>query len=253
MTSHLPAICRKPGCLLQRAAVCWLGLLLLVAAYGLTYAVDPAWHQRWLRGEDHGVEWLTAIGFATASLLTALAFRFRARMDRWSRLYLAGLALFFFVCFGEEISWGQRVFGFATPETIQQANEQKEFNLHNLHLDHFSPLAMVSFLLTGFGLVAPVALSLARRPADGWERYVGPLWVAPCFLTAATAHSTVKALRGGLEAHFGQAGYTLIRADTQELAEMAWGLSCALAAYAIFRAWQQAAQATPPQQETPAP
>ena len=32
----------------------------------------------------------------------------------------------------EEISWGQRIFGFATPEFLLPLNYQKEFNVHNL-------------------------------------------------------------------------------------------------------------------------
>lgn len=250
MTPHPSPVCRKPSCLLLRAAACWLGLLLLVAAYWLIYAVDPAWHQRWLRGEDHGVEWLTAAGFATAALLTALAFRFRARMDRWSRLYLAGLALFFFVCFGEEISWGQRVFGFGTPAAINAINEQHEFNAHNLHLDGFSPLAVFSFLLTGFGVVAPVALTLARRPAVRWERFIAPLWLAPCFLTAAGGNSLVKAV---LRSRLPRDAFRIVLLDNQELTEMAWGLSCALAALALLRAWQQHAAAAGALATTPAP
>lgn len=42
------------------------------------------------------------------------------------------LALFFFVAFGEELSWGQHYFGFATPEQLEGLNQQKELNLHNL-------------------------------------------------------------------------------------------------------------------------
>ena len=38
--------------------------------------------------------------------------------------------------FGEEISWGQRVFGFETPEALKEVNEQDEFNLHNLTILH---------------------------------------------------------------------------------------------------------------------
>ena len=33
---------------------------------------------------------------------------------------------------GEEISWGQRILGFQTPEPLSQVNRQEEFNLHNL-------------------------------------------------------------------------------------------------------------------------
>lgn len=39
--------------------------------------------------------------------------------------------------FVEEISWGQRAFGFSTPEWLEGENRQQEFNLHNLFL--FNP------------------------------------------------------------------------------------------------------------------
>jgi hypothetical protein len=44
------------------------------------------------------------------------------------------LAMFAFVAFGEEISWGQHIFGFSTPESFQEINKQKETNLHNLNI-----------------------------------------------------------------------------------------------------------------------
>jgi hypothetical protein len=37
-----------------------------------------------------------------------------------------------FVSFGEEISWGQRIFGWGTPEFLGELNAQNETNLHNL-------------------------------------------------------------------------------------------------------------------------
>ena len=40
-----------------------------------------------------------------------------------------------FVCL-EEISWGQRIFGFQTPEGIRDINAQREFNIHNLRIFH---------------------------------------------------------------------------------------------------------------------
>jgi len=36
------------------------------------------------------------------------------------------------VAAGEEMSWGQRIFNFQTPDFIARANRQSEFNLHNL-------------------------------------------------------------------------------------------------------------------------
>jgi hypothetical protein len=44
------------------------------------------------------------------------------------------LGLFLFFCFGEEISWGQRIFGVQTPEHLKNINAQGETNIHNLWL-----------------------------------------------------------------------------------------------------------------------
>jgi len=35
---------------------------------------------------------------------------------------------------GEEVSWGQRLFGFGTPEAMKASNLQNEFNFHNLSI-----------------------------------------------------------------------------------------------------------------------
>ncbi len=49
----------------------------------------------------------------------------------WGGVYvLGGLALVFGA--GEEISWGQRIFGFATPGFLQEVNSQGEFTVHNI-------------------------------------------------------------------------------------------------------------------------
>jgi hypothetical protein len=53
--------------------------------------------------------------------------------EKWYFL-LFGL-LFLFAC-GEEISWGQRILNFSTPESVEGANMQGEFNIHNLEFFH---------------------------------------------------------------------------------------------------------------------
>lgn len=47
-------------------------------------------------------------------------------------LLLFGLNSLLLFCFFEEISWGQRIFGFETNEYFQKHNFQNETNLHNL-------------------------------------------------------------------------------------------------------------------------
>jgi hypothetical protein len=49
-----------------------------------------------------------------------------------SQIVHAIFAIGFFFCFGEEISWAQRIIGFTTPEAFTDVNVQNEFNLHNI-------------------------------------------------------------------------------------------------------------------------
>ncbi len=43
--------------------------------------------------------------------------------------------IIFFFCRGEEISWGQRIFGIKTPKYFEEHNAQDEMNIHNLVVD----------------------------------------------------------------------------------------------------------------------
>lgn len=82
--------------------------------------------------EDGIVEWLQAILFFGASVLYLLLFK------RSKNIFLLILCIVFFFGAGEEISWGQRLFNFSTPDSINKVNVQHEFNVHNLEL--FNPL-----------------------------------------------------------------------------------------------------------------
>jgi hypothetical protein len=88
--------------------------------------------------EDHYFELVGAFSFLVTSLLFFYGFQLaRKTLDNsWislvKKLVYLGLALLFFFGAGEEISWGQRMLGFQTPEPLSQVNRQEEFNLHNL-------------------------------------------------------------------------------------------------------------------------
>lgn len=88
--------------------------------------------------EDHYFEIVGASSLLATSLLFLYGFRLaRKTLDRsWmsivKQLVYLGLAAVFFFGAGEEISWGQRILGFQTPDSISQVNRQEEFNLHNL-------------------------------------------------------------------------------------------------------------------------
>lgn len=78
--------------------------------------------------EDSVFEWLTAIFFLFASVLCFITFK------RNKNIFVLGLAMMFFMGMGEEISWGQRIIGFKTPEELKSVNVQKETNIHNLEI-----------------------------------------------------------------------------------------------------------------------
>jgi hypothetical protein len=114
--------------------------------------------------EDNFFEWMTFIFFILASGFFFLNFL------KTKNLFFILFAALMVLGAGEEISWGQRVFGFKTPETINKINIQGEFTLHNIeifnNLDYqlkqkhgLSRLLEINFLFRiftmGFGIILP--------------------------------------------------------------------------------------------------
>ena len=95
-------------------------------------------------GEDHLIENLGAFLFFTASILYFVCYWLSLRLSkdihhpRKRNIFYFFLAVLFFIGFGEEISWGQRIFNWETPQIFKTINKQKETNFHNIRLfnDH---------------------------------------------------------------------------------------------------------------------
>jgi hypothetical protein len=103
---------------------------LVLGMFIFSFSRTPLYFQ--LVAEDNFIENLTAILlFATGLLCAGRAF---GASSRPAVLFYAACSLLFMFGAGEEISWGQRILGFSTPETLQAHNFQKEFTLHNLTL-----------------------------------------------------------------------------------------------------------------------
>lgn len=144
--------------------------------------------------EDGFFESLTAVFFLAASVVLVRSFFIK---KNWLILLLA---LVFFAGMGEEISWGQRIFGFATPTAMKQLNVQEEFNIHNLvplnsdrmngtYKYGLSRVFTVNFLFKvfwlGFGIVLPLGVRLGgwvRRIAARFKWPVPPLTIGVLFL-----------------------------------------------------------------------
>ena len=230
---------RTPYRLLAPIA-CYLLFAGIVVGYWTLFALAPVFHQHNFRGEDRVLEQLTFISYFLAGAIVLWTFRHRRHMGRFAILYLAVMALFYLVCAGEEISWGQRCFCFSTPASMKTVNEQGEFNLHNLHFRTFRPITVVSTYMKLFGIVLPLVLWRWTRRRDApLRRYLSPPWLVPCFLVAELAVSLVKHARAFITNRFGADVFAVVRTDTRELAELYWGLSVLFASIAILAAWRR--------------
>jgi hypothetical protein len=83
-----------------------------------------------LGAEDHFFEWLAPIFFWIASAIFFLTFL------KTKNLFFLILAIVMFIGAGEEISWGQRIFGFKTPEALNKIDVTHEFSFHHIARFH---------------------------------------------------------------------------------------------------------------------
>lgn len=131
------------------------GMAAAMAVTMLAFALTDAAAYRRLISEDGWVEWLS-VGFWALALVAALVTlmgRFKTVAPHRLHAPLVLLSLFFFVCAGEEASWGQRVLAIETPALIGKVNVQNETNLHNLGSISLFSNAFFLISLTFFVLV----------------------------------------------------------------------------------------------------
>ena len=107
----------------------YLCLCLNALVFSPLFVADP-WTFHALTREDSLVENLTVVWFVLAGLLLLVTALVERSFFRRCVYILGGVAMVFAA--GEEISWGQRIFGFATPDFLMHLNYQKEFNVHNI-------------------------------------------------------------------------------------------------------------------------
>lgn len=196
----------------------WLTAALIVAfavfPFLLIYFL-PAETNVNLFGEDKFFEWFSALAWFLAALLFGVALHAVIRRPgRVHAIWYFGLLAISFIAAGEEISWGQRLFGYETPTTIARSNLQGEMNLHNLKLFDVRITAdgeqkktgiqrwltfgrMGSLIWIGFLVILPLAqrfiTPLARLFA--WLRFpVPPVQLAIAGIAGYVSFSIVNAL-----------------------------------------------------------
>ena len=137
---------------------------------------------RFLIREDSVLEWLQVVGYATAVIFGSLL---ALRLWRGGRKALAGAyALFVLGCFfvtGEELSWGERLFGLEAPPSLAEINRRGEINVHNVPAVT-SAFKFVLAAVALYGSAVAAAVRLVRRPTEVVELLWPPLFLTACFL-----------------------------------------------------------------------
>ena len=106
--------------------------------------------------DEDGILEYASFSFWVLSVLIGLsAYLVGNIKSRVRKIIYLCLILFFIVCAGEEISWGQRIFEFDSPEIMLSINKQQETTLHNI--GSISLFANVFFILTLFSEGNPVS------------------------------------------------------------------------------------------------
>ncbi len=159
----------------------WLYLWLPVAsvsAFLLINLIDSAFFLRWVESELGVLELATP-----AILLPGVYFGIQAvrhgrliidlRVRAWIGLVTLGCIYFA----GEELSWGQWLFGWQTPELLRGVNDQNETNIHNISswFDQKPRLLLEIWVLVG-GVILPIGrmLNNSAYPEGDWRYWFWP-------------------------------------------------------------------------------
>jgi hypothetical protein len=137
--------------------------------------------------EDSPVEYMTFLIF----LSTAIIAGFVSHRALMSGIYIGSafqccILLFCLLVAFEEISYGQRIFGFETPAYLEEMNTQKEFNLHNI-----SGVEMISWYLSYSAILTFGLFGWVGRPAVNYlslntlqSAYTADLLFPPWYVTS---------------------------------------------------------------------
>lgn len=206
-------------------------LLLFVLTY-LSLLLGSRYIDAIIVSEDGVYQNVSALALLTASVLCFLAFRSSWGAGRPGltvlRISYLVLAAVFFVGAGEEISWGQHLFNFGTPEQVGEVNAQGETNVHNLEFVRESAItpARVFFAFAAiFLLVIPAVSALHEATGRRLRRLVPvvPLFLGLLFLANFALSKVATALASAQT-----------RQPIKEIQELNYALLLALASLYVF-------------------
>lgn len=139
----------------------WFPPLLLLIIVPLKI-LAPTFYNVWIDGELGLIELATPVVSIAGAIVGFVLLR-RASLlpTRRIRIWVLLVSLGCVYFAGEELSWGQHLFGWSTPAYLEEVNDQEETNLHNISswFDQKPRMLLEFWVLIG-GVVWP----LLRRP-----------------------------------------------------------------------------------------
>lgn len=175
---------RRAWALSARATAALSVVPLGIVAVGLALAAATPDAFFALTEEDAVVEMAQVGALLAAAVAGAiLARRLSGAGLRWQATVAALAALVVFGVAGEEISWGQRIVGVATPAALDAINVQGETNIHNVGaLELVVRLGQIG--VAGLLVAIPLLALVLRRMIASIDRLLVPplalvLWFAP--------------------------------------------------------------------------
>jgi len=184
-------------------------------------------------------ETVGALALLVATAFFLLAFRRSSGADGYGRIKrfsLLALALVLFLGAGEEVSWGQKIFEYPTPDQVREINAQEEFNFHNLNA--LDGVLDVTFLFkvfwATFAVLVPLACAVSFRVRGILGRLIPilPLWLAGLFVLNQLLAELASVLLSGSERFNGS--YSLEHSRL-EITECVVAVLFAVAAYVVHR------------------
>ncbi len=129
-------------------------------------------------------EWLQFIFFLSAFIVTLISIFLTKNYNRINNKRFSLIVFAFFSLFiaMEEISWGQNIFGFITPEVIKKVNFQNQITVHNLNplQSEFSifslPFSILHIFFIIFGLILGLFFPYRNKLRNSIIRTFIPTW-----------------------------------------------------------------------------
>lgn len=154
----------------------WLNFFIALLAtnlFSIYIATDGNADLGFVFQEDGVLESLSAVFYFAAAGIFAFGFTSKSAPLRFWCLFFAVLL---FMVGGEEISWGQRIFGITTPESLESVNLQNEFNIHNINGIH-QHVRMVGVAFVGlFCFLIPISNRVSQKMSQFYVQWGVPLF-----------------------------------------------------------------------------